>query len=93
MSRDYLSKMKSGKSRSSMSARSKSGFKSGFTASGRMVQIDEAELEALRRRAEEAEARCEKLHSVTVREVLLFVIKNSNTAQVTIGDQVCPPGY
>merc|ERR1711964_197305 len=87
VSRDYLSKMKSGRSKSGICSRS------GFTKSGIMVQIDEAELNALRSRVKAAEARAEALHLVSVREVLQFVIKNSNTAQVTIGDQVCPPGY
>jgi len=65
-----------------------------------MVEIDEAELSELERmimalteRAEESESRAAQLHQIPIKDILQFIIKNSNTANVTIGDQVCPPGY
>jgi len=56
-----------------------------------MVQIDAAELEELERvimalteEAEKAEARVDQLHKVPVRDVLKFIIGNSDSANVTI---------
>merc|ERR1712098_226911 len=73
---------------------------SGWVPTGNMIEIDEGELAELERmimalteRAEEAEARVAQLHQITIRDVLQFIIKNSNTASVTIGDEVCPLGY
>jgi len=73
---------------------------SGWVPTGNMVEIDEAELAELERmimalteRAEESEARAAQLHQIPIKDVLQFIIKNSNTANVTIGDEVCPPGY
>merc|ERR1711964_497473 len=73
---------------------------SGWVPTGNMVEIDEAELAELERmimalteRAEESENRAAQLHQIPIKDILQFIIKNSNTANVTIGDQVCPPGY
>merc|ERR1711964_29974 len=48
-------------------------------------QLDKALLRALK-----AEARCEELSDISVKEVLQFVIKNSNTARKTMGKEVRP---
>merc|ERR1711900_1627 len=87
----YTSQMKS---RTGASVRSASGW----VPTGNMVEIDEGELAELERmimalteRAEESESRAAQLHQIPIKDVLQFVIKNSNTANVTIGDQVCPP--
>merc|ERR1711964_971819 len=86
---------KSGMSRSggaSRSGMSRSGAsKSGWRPTGNMVQIDAAELEELERvimalteEAEKAETRVDQLHKVPVRDVLKFIIGNSDSANVTI---------
>merc|ERR1712093_523524 len=92
-----------GSSRSGRSgySKSKTGVsRTGWQPTGNMIEIDEAELAELERmimalteRAEEAEGRVAQLHQIPVRDVLKFIIKNSNTANVTIGDEVCPIGY
>merc|ERR1719359_1548314 len=73
---------------------------SGWVPTGNMIEIDEGELAELERmimalteRAEESEARAAQLHQIPIKDVLQFIIKNSNTANVTIGDEVCPMGY
>merc|ERR1711964_26056 len=50
----------------------------------------ERELDAALLRALKAEARCDELSNISVTEVLKFVIKNSNTAQKTMGREVRP---
>merc|ERR1712093_778975 len=97
--RSGYSKSKTGVSRTGMTGRSQASA-SGWQPTGNMVEIDEAELAELERmimalteRAEGAETRVAQLHQIPVRDVLQFIIKNSNTANVTIGDEVCPVGW
>merc|ERR1711964_412995 len=96
-SRSGIMMSRSGASRSGMS-RSQGASqgvsqvsKSGWRPTGNMVQIDAAELEELERvimalteEAEKAEARVDQLHKVPVRDVLKFIIGNSDSANVTI---------
>merc|ERR1711964_505384 len=96
VSQSYISKMRSGMSgRSSMrSGRSSNMFQStNWTPSGRSIQVDENQMAHMEKTIRDLEAKVEQLQNIPIKDVLNFLIKNSNTAHVTIGKEVCPPGH
>merc|ERR1712098_616705 len=92
VSRSYIDKLRSGKS----FIPSANDWKS----SGNMISVDENQfahmemlISKLQMRCEDLEIGNDALHNIPIKDVLKFLINNSNTAHVTIGDEVCPFGW
>jgi len=56
----------------------------------RRAEATQTQLSDARRRATRAETRANELSEIPVKEVLQFIIKNSNTAQKKMGEEVRP---
>merc|ERR1712098_66957 len=92
VSRSDIDKLRSGKS----FIPSANDWKS----SGNMISVDENQfaymemlISKLQMRCEDLEIENDALHNIPIKDVLKFLINNSNTAHVTIGDEVCPFGW